>query len=63
MFELNTFRGCERTSPVYILKETSNSKSELVLLDWTPDLYLRFVLYDIRFANIFIIAKYGDMNY
>ena len=31
----------------HILKGTSITKSELVLLEWIPRLYLRFVLYDI----------------
>ena len=44
----------------YILKETSNAKSDLVLLEWTPRLCLRFVLYDMRLVNI--IAMYGVMN-
>ena len=47
----------------YILKETSNAKSELVLLEWTPRLCLRFVLYDMSLVNTFIIALYGVMNY
>ena len=37
-------------------------KSVLVLLEWTPRLCLRFVLYDIRLFNTFIIAMYGVMN-
>ena len=45
-----------------ILKETSNVKSELVLLEWTPRLCLHFVLYDMRLVNTFIIAMYGVMN-
>ena len=46
-----------------ILKETSNAKSELVLLEWTPRSRQPFVLNDIRLVNIFIIAMYGIMNY
>ena len=46
-----------------IQKETSDAKSELELLGWTPLLYLRFVLYDMRLVNTFIIAMYGVMNY
>ena len=46
-----------------ILKNTSNAKSELVLLEWTPRLCLRFVLYDMSLVNIFIIAMFGVMNY
>ena len=45
-----------------ILKETSNAKSDLVLLEWTPRLCLRFVLYDMRLVNTFIIAICGVMN-
>ena len=41
---------------ITILKETSNAKSQLVLLEWTPCLCLRFVLYDMRLGNTFIIA-------
>ena len=40
----------------YVLKETSNAKSELLLLEWTPPLCLRFVLYDMRLLNTFTIA-------
>ena len=47
----------------YILKETSNANSELVLLDWTLHLCLRFVLYDMSLVNNFIIAMCGVMNY
>ena len=51
-------------TPFYsILKETFNAKSELVLMEWTPRLFLSFVLYDIRLVNTFIIAMYGVMNY
>ena len=46
-----------------ILKETSNAKSELVLLAWTSCLCLRFVLYDMSLVNTFIIAMYCVMNY
>ena len=46
----------------YILKETSNAKSELVLLEWTPRLCLLFVLYNMRLVSTFIIAMYGVMN-
>ena len=46
-----------------ILKETSNAKSELVLLEWTSRSRQPFVLNDIRLVNIFIIALYGIMNY
>ena len=41
--------------------ETSNAKSELVLLEWIPRLCLHFVLYDMRLVNTFIIAMYGVM--
>ena len=34
-------------------------KSELVLMKWTPRLYLRFVLYETRLVNTFIIAMHG----
>ena len=37
-----------------ILEETSNAKSELVLLEWTPRLCLCFVVYDMRLVNTFI---------
>ena len=37
----------------HILKATYNSKSELVLLEWTPHLCLRFVLYNMRLVNTF----------
>ena len=47
----------------YILKKTSNAKSELVLLEWTFHLCLRFVLYDMRLVNSFIIAIYGVIDY
>ena len=46
-----------------ILTETSNAKSEPVLLEWTPRLCLRFVLYDMSLVNTFIIAIYSVMNY
>ena len=46
-----------------ILKGTSNAKSELVLLEWTPRLCLCFVLYYMCLVNTFIIALYGVMNY
>ena len=46
-----------------ILKETSNAKSELVLLEWIPCLYLCFVVYDMRPVNTFFIAMYGVINY
>ena len=36
----------------------SNAKSELVLLEWTPGLCLRF-----EACQHFIIAMYGYMNY
>ena len=45
------------------LKKTSNAKFEPMLLEWTPRLCLRFVLYDMRLVNTLIIAKYGVMNY
>ena len=48
---------------LYVLKETSNAKSELVLLEWTPCLCLCFVLYGIRLVNTFIVAMYGVINY
>ena len=47
----------------YILKETSNAKSELMLLEWAPLLCLCFVQYDMRFINNLIIAMYDIMNY
>ena len=47
----------------YILRETSNAKSELVLLKWATRLCLRIVLYDKRLVNIFITAMYGVMYY
>ena len=47
---------------VYILKETSKAKSELVLLEWTTCLYQCFVLYDMRIVNTFNIV-YRVMNY
>ena len=50
------FKGC-------ILKESSNAKSERVLLEWTLRLCLRLVRYDMRLVNNFIIAMYGIMNY
>ena len=43
---------------ISILKETSNAKFELVVLKWTSRLCLRFVLYDMRLVNTFIIAMY-----
>ena len=46
-----------------ILNETSNAKSELMSLEWTPRLCLRFVLYDIRLVNTFIITMYGVVNF
>ena len=46
-----------------ILKETSNAKSELVLLEWTPRLCLRFVLSDMSMLNTFIVAMYDVMYY
>ena len=39
------------TNSVYVLKETSNAKSALVLLEWTHCLCLRFVLYGMRLVN------------
>ena len=48
---------------IYVLQETSNAKSELVLLEWTPRLCLHFVLYDMRLVSTLIIAVYGAMNY
>ena len=48
-------------SKKYKLRETSNAKSELVFLFWTPRLCLRFVLYDMRLIT-FIIAMYGVMH-
>ena len=48
---------------MYKLKGNSNVKSELVLLEWIPRLYQRFVLNDMRLINTFIIAMYGAMNY
>ena len=51
-----------RMMMVYILKETSNAKSELVLLELTPGLCQCFVLYDMRLVNTFITAMYGVMN-
>ena len=50
-------------SVTYILKETSNAKSEFVLLEWTPRLCPCFMLYDMRLVNTFIIAMYGVINY
>ena len=50
-------------NPENILQETSNPKSELVLLEWTPRLCLLFVLYDVRLFNTIIITLYGVMNY
>ena len=47
----------------FILKETSNAKSELVLLERVPRFCLRPVLYDRNFANIFFIAKYNFIYY
>ena len=47
----------------YILKESSNARSERVLLEWTLRLCLRLVRYDMRLVNNFIIAMYGIMNY
>ena len=47
----------------YTLKEISNAKSELVLLEWTPRLCLHFVLYDMKLVNTFIIAMHGFLNY
>ena len=46
-----------------ILKETSNAKSGLMLLIWPHVFFLRFVLYDMRLVNAFIITMYGVMNY
>ena len=48
---------------INILKETSNAKSELVLLERTPRLCLRFVLYGMRLVNTFSISNFGVMNY
>ena len=48
---------------VFLLKETLNAKSQLVLVEWAPCLCLRFVLYDMRLCNTFIIVMYGVMNY
>ena len=48
---------------IYILKETSNANTELVVLERTPRLCLRFVLFDMRHVNTFIIVMYGVMNY
>ena len=45
-----------------ILKETSNAKSELVILEWTTSLCICLVLYDMRLANTFVIAMCGDMR-
>ena len=45
------------------LKKTCNAKFELMLLEWTPRLCLRFVLYNMRLVNTLFIAKYGVMNY
>ena len=39
------------------------AKSELVFLEWTPRLCLRFGLYDMSLVNTFIIAMHGVMNY
>ena len=47
---------------MYILKKTANAKSELVLFEWTPRLYLHLVLYDMRLVNTFIIAMYDVIN-
>ena len=47
----------------YILKETSNAKSELLVIEWTPRLCLCFVLFHMRLVNIYIIAINGVMNY
>ena len=46
-----------------MLKETSNAKYELLVLEWTPRLCLRFVIFDMRLVNTFIIFMYGVMNY
>ena len=46
-----------------ILKETSNAKSERMLLECTPRFCLRPVLYDMRLVNIFIIVMYDVMSY
>ena len=59
---LHTMSYCCYTCK-YILKETSNAKYELMLLGWTFLLCLRFVLYDMKLINIFVIAMYDVMNY
>lgn len=41
-----------------LLKETSNAKPELVLLEWTLVCVSAFVLYNIWLINIFIVAIY-----
>ena len=51
------------SDPFNILKETSNEKSELVLLEWTARLCRHFVLCDMSLVNTFIIAIYDVMNY
>lgn len=45
-------------SAEHILKETSNAKSELILLEWTHVCVSAFVLYNIRLVNIFSVAIY-----
>ena len=52
-------QGSSDEESQHILKETSNEKSELVLLEWTPRLCLVFVLYNTRLVTTFIIAMYG----
>ena len=56
-FEINS------VCPQYILKKTSNAKSDLVLLECTPRLCLRFVLYDLRLVSAVTIVMYSVMNY
>ena len=51
------------SDPFNILKETSNEKSELVLLEWTARLRRHFVLCDMSLVNTFIIAIYDVMKY
>ena len=40
----------------------ANAKSEPMFVEWTLRLCPRFVLYDMRLVNTFIIAMYGVMS-
>lgn len=44
------------------IQNTEILQSDFVI-GMDPTLCLRFVSYDMRFVNTFIIAKYGVMNY